>query len=173
MTIFYFQFWLRNGNWNANSFCSVLNYPLPGQNIGSYGRYPRHFPMQPLLKKQWNIEHLLQLIIFFIHIFLIVPLAETEQRIMFDHWILSNCETNVPQFIPWSRRSKVFFKMGVVKNFANFTEKHLCWSLSFKNSFFYRTPPVAPSADSAILQGFSASCLWPYQLKQRFYEYKK
>ena len=77
VTIFYFQFWLRNGNWNANSFCSVLNYPLPGQNIGSYGRYPRHFPMQPLLKKQWNIEHLLQLIIFFIHIFLIVPLAET------------------------------------------------------------------------------------------------
>ena len=65
VTIFYFQFWLRNGNWNANSFCSVLNYPLPGQNIGSYGRYPWHFPMQPLHKKQWNIEHLLQLIIFF------------------------------------------------------------------------------------------------------------
>ena len=91
---------------------------------------------------------------------------------MFDHWILSNCETNVPQFIPRSRPSKMFFKMSVVENFANFTGKHLCWSLSFKDSFFYRTPSVAP-ADSAILQGFSASCLWPYQLKQRFYEYKK
>ena len=35
----------------------------------------------------------------------------------------------------------MFFKIGVLKNFVNFTEKHLCWSL-FK-TFFYRTPPVA------------------------------
>ena len=68
----------------------------------------------------------------------------------------------------------MFFKIGVLKNFANFTGKHLCCSLflitlkawrpvqlhqretptqmfsceiceSFKNAFFYRTPPVAPS----------------------------
>ena len=28
-----------------------------------------------------------------------------------------------------SSRSQTFFKIGVLKNFANFTGKHLCWSL--------------------------------------------
>ena len=28
-----------------------------------------------------------------------------------------------------SSRSQMFFKIGVVKNFAMFTRKHLCWSL--------------------------------------------
>ena len=28
-----------------------------------------------------------------------------------------------------SSRSQMFFKIGALKNFANFTEKHLCWSL--------------------------------------------
>ena len=28
-----------------------------------------------------------------------------------------------------SRRSQMFFKIVVLKNFTNFTEKHLCWSL--------------------------------------------
>ena len=28
-----------------------------------------------------------------------------------------------------SRRSQMFFKIRVLKNFANFTGKHLCWSL--------------------------------------------
>ena len=28
-----------------------------------------------------------------------------------------------------SSRSQMFFKIGVLKNFANFTGKHLCWSL--------------------------------------------
>ena len=28
-----------------------------------------------------------------------------------------------------SSRSQMFFKKGVLKNFANITEKHLCWSL--------------------------------------------
>ena len=28
-----------------------------------------------------------------------------------------------------SSRSQIFFKKGVHKNFANFTGKHLCWSL--------------------------------------------
>ena len=53
--------------------------------------------------------------------------------------------------------SEVFCKIGVLKNFANFTGKHLCWSLLliklfsceffelFKSIFFYRTPPVAAS----------------------------
>ena len=68
----------------------------------------------------------------------------------------------------------MFFKMGVLKSFANFTEKHLCWSLFLKNLqaeglqlylkkcltqvfscevskifakiFFYKTPPVAASS---------------------------
>ena len=56
-----------------------------------------------------------------------------------------------------SSRSQTFFKIGVLKNFANFTGKHLCWSLLliklfsceffelFKSIFFYRTPPVAAS----------------------------
>ena len=28
-----------------------------------------------------------------------------------------------------SSRSQIFFKIGVLKHFANFTRKHLCWSL--------------------------------------------
>ena len=54
---------------------------------------------------------------------------------------------------------KMFFKEGVLKNFAILTGKHLCLSLLhretptqvfscedcgiFKNTFFQRTPPVA------------------------------
>ena len=30
-----------------------------------------------------------------------------------------------------SSRSQMFFKIGVLKNFANFTAKHLCWSTFF------------------------------------------
>ena len=68
-----------------------------------------------------------------------------------------------------SIRSHMFFKISVPKNSANFTGKHLCWSLFltkffthfikntlaqvfsceiceiFKNTFFYRTPLVAAS----------------------------
>ena len=64
-------------------------------------------------------------------------------------------------------RLQMFFKIGALKSFVNFTGKHLCWSLFlknllakglqfqtpaqvffrevckiFKNSFLYRTPPV-------------------------------
>ena len=38
--------------------------------------------------------------------------------------------------------SLMFFKIGVLKNFATFTGKHLCWPLQ---AFFYRTPAVAAS----------------------------
>ena len=31
-----------------------------------------------------------------------------------------------------SSRSQMLFKIGVFKNFANFTGKHLCWSLFLK-----------------------------------------
>ena len=60
----------------------------------------------------------------------------------------------------------MYFKIGVLKNFAMFTRKYLCWSLRpaallkkrlqhrcsaceyceiFENSFFYRTSPVTAS----------------------------
>ena len=74
-------------------------------------------------------------------------------------------------FYPQRRsiRSQIFFKLGVLKNFGNFTRKHLSWSLFlikrlqlyeketptqvfsceiteiFKNTFFYGTPQVAAS----------------------------
>ena len=68
-----------------------------------------------------------------------------------------------------SSRSNMFFKIGVLKDFANFTGKHLCWILFlrkfftdfikntpaqvlsyeickiFKSTFSYKTPPVAAS----------------------------
>ena len=37
-----------------------------------------------------------------------------------------------------SSRSQIFFKIGIIKNFVNFTGKHLCWSLfliKFKTDF--------------------------------------
>ena len=71
-------------------------------------------------------------------------------------------------------RLQMFFEIGVLKSFANFIGKHLCWSLLFKklagsrpaallkkastqafscevskifkNTVFYRTPPVTASA---------------------------
>ena len=69
-----------------------------------------------------------------------------------------------------SIRSQMFFKVGVLKNFANFTGKHLCWSLfliklqawrhgtqptqlfpmkfaKFFWTFFYRTSAVAASGN--------------------------
>ena len=67
-----------------------------------------------------------------------------------------------------SRRSQMFFKIGVLKDFALFTGKQLCWSLFLTNfqawrpatllkrdssigifSFFYITPPVVASVRSS------------------------
>ena len=76
----------------------------------------------------------------------------------------------------------MFVKIGVLKSFANSTEKHLCWSLFFKkicwlktcnfikktpilvfsceaceifkNTFFYRTSPVTGSAPVAASEIF-------------------
>ena len=54
-----------------------------------------------------------------------------------------------------SSRPEVFYKKGVLKNFAKFTGKHLCQALAqmfsceffeiSKNTFSYRAPPVAVS----------------------------
>ena len=57
---------------------------------------------------------------------------------------LLTSSTSHPHPIYRSTRSQMLFKIGVLKNFASFTGKHLGWSL-FLITFFYRTPPVAAS----------------------------
>ena len=66
--------------------------------------------------------------------------------------------------------SQMFFKIGLFKNFANFTGKHLCWSLfliklqAFRSSnLFYRTPPVAASKMffSSVDMFFMCSLIFP------------
>ena len=59
----------------------------------------------------------------------------------------------------------MFLKIGVLKDFANFTGKHLCWSFFLKKSralrrehFFYRTTPVAASENNEQQQCFAKSC---------------
>ena len=47
----------------------------------------------------------------------------------------------------------MFFKIGVLKNFAIFTGKNLCWPL---HTFFYRTPTLAASGFSRQQILFSA-----------------
>ena len=41
-----------------------------------------------------------------------------------------------------SSRSQMFFKIGVLKNFAMFTGKHLCWSLFLIKMQAFRCFPV-------------------------------
>ena len=100
-------------------------------------------------------------------------------------------EIRVRNFTEWipstknrSRHPEVFYKIGVLKNFAKFTGKHLCQRLSFnkvaglkpetllkkrlrlmcffceirkifKNIFFYRTPPFA--SQKLLLQKLNRS----------------
>ena len=69
--------------------------------------------------------------------------------------------------IPQKQPPEVFFKIGVLKSFANFTGKHQCWSLFLikfqvfwcvfflicdisKNTFFYRTPLMTASDSSFV-----------------------
>ena len=81
-----------------------------------------------------------------------------------------------------SSRTQMFFKTGVLKRFANFAGKHLCWSLFlkrlqavglqlhekktpaevfscavceiFNNTFSYRIPPVSASAPPVAVSVF-------------------
>ena len=78
-----------------------------------------------------------------------------------------------------SSRLQIFLKIGILKSFANFTGKHLCWSLFLKNlqaeglqlhekrlqlryfplkfaknTFSYRTPPVTASASPVAASVF-------------------
>ena len=56
-------------------------------------------------------------------------------HITFYHQLLSSDEYEESFFMNTSRSSRLqmFFKIGVLKSFANFTGKHLCWSLFLKN----------------------------------------
>ena len=58
-----------------------------------------------------------------------------------------------------SSRPEVFCKKDFPRNFPKFTGKHLCQRPFFnkveivKNTYFYRTPPVAASANYVLLSG--------------------
>ena len=80
-------------------------------------------------------------------------------------------------------RWQMFFKIGVLKNFAILTGKHLCWKAchfikkrlqhkcftvnitKFKNNFFYRTPLVAAS-ERTLLRMYSKN--FPNLFNQMF-----
>ena len=76
------------------------------------------------------------------------------------HWI-KNIFTWLIQKTQRCRNSRpeVFCKKGVLRYFAKFTGKNLCQSLYFnyvtglrtKNTYFYRTPPVAASRDEWVI----------------------
>ena len=117
----------------------------------------------------------------------------TSHRTIFHHHIsdISDCR---------SSRWQIFFRIGVLKNFAIFTRKQLCCSRFviklqafrsrtllketprqvfsyeyceiFKNSLFYRTPPVAASLTSrnikfllSPISPFHVTCLFLYLLE--------
>ena len=50
-----------------------------------------------------------------------------------------------------SRRSQMFFKIGVLKNFANYTGEYLCWSL-----FLIKLQPLRPT--TLLKRDFSTGC---------------
>ena len=78
---------------------------------------------------------------------------------------LSSAETTMKLSSPTfrSNRPEVFCEKGVLRNFGKFTGKHLCQNLFLiklqacefseisKNTFFYRTPPVAASVYSLLV----------------------
>ena len=75
-----------------------------------------------------------------------------------------------------SNRSQMFFKIGVLKSFANFTGKHLCW-ISFnkvvglkawnciKKRLQHRCFPVkfAKFLRTRFLQNTSGGCFWKWK----------
>ena len=107
-----------------------------------------------------------------------------HQEHLFHRALISSyfCPVNIAKFLrtaflqntSTSSRLQMFFKIGILKSFANFTGRHLCWRLFlknlqteglqlhkkktptqvfscevceiYKNTFSYRTPPVTASA---------------------------
>ena len=63
---------------------------------------------------------------------------------------------------------QMFFKIVVLKNFAIFTGKNLCWPL---HAFFYRTPTLAASGFSNTIADshtcFCPELLWKLELNVR------
>ena len=66
----------------------------------------------------------------------------------------------------------MFFRIGILKNLANFTEKHQCWSLFKKieglkacnfieNRLQHRYFPV--KFEHLILQNIFDGCFWSYE----------
>ena len=48
-----------------------------------------------------------------------------------------------------SSRSQVLYQTGVIKNFAKFTGKHLCWSLLFNKRFLENTSGASEDRKSS------------------------
>ena len=59
------------------------------------------------------------------------------------------CLQLYPSTTPRSSRFQMFSKIDVLNDFANFTEKHLCWRLFLKNLQAY-----------LFLQNISGGCFW-------------
>ena len=92
-------------------------------------------------------------------------------KVVLRNWVVGLDPWKTAHIIFRSRDLQMLFKIDVLKNFANFTGKHLCWSLIlkryqketpiqmfsceiceiFKNTFFYRTLQVATSAYSCYI----------------------
>ena len=77
-----------------------------------------------------------------------------------------------------SSRSQLFFKIGTLKNFANFTGKQLCWSIFLikleglrqtPTKGFYRTSPVNASVQCANIPGHRKNLIFSvyYQYVRR------
>ena len=67
--------------------------------------------------------------------------------------VLFTSSTSHPHPLYRSSRSQMFLKIGVLKNFANFTGRRLGWCL-FLIKFFYRLPPMAASIYLAFHECF-------------------
>ena len=63
---------------------------------------------------------------------------DTGSKIIF--YLVSNSQRQV--FTVRSSHSQMFFKIGILKKFADITGKHLCWSLSLIKLQAFRKRPV-------------------------------
>ena len=65
-----------------------------------------------------------------------------------------------------SNRSQMFFKFGVLKNFANFTGKHRCWSLFNKVAGLGPATLVKRDPNTGVfLRNFSKFLRTPYLIE--------
>ena len=67
------------------------------------------------------------------------------------HYFIKLCKSLPEYIICRSSSPEVFFKKGVLRNFVKFTGKRLWMLRNFKNTFSYRTPPVAASEFARVL----------------------